>query len=58
MATRRHLKAGFRRVLLAEVRQIAARPGLMFMLGPFPLLLFVMLTAVFHLGLPRDLPIA
>lgn len=58
MAPRRHLKAGFRRVLLAEVRQIAARPGLMFMLAPFPLLLFVMLTAVFHLGLPRDLPIA
>lgn len=58
MAVRRHLKAGFRRVLMAEVRQIAARPGLMFMLAPFPLLLFAMLTAVFHLGLPRDLPIA
>jgi ABC-2 type transport system permease protein len=58
MARRRHLKAGFRRALLAEVRQIGGRPGLMFMLAPFPLLLFAILAAVFHLGLPRDLPIA
>ena len=58
MARRRHLKAGFRRALLAEVRQIGRRPGLMFMLAPFPLLLFAILAAVFHLGLPRDLPIA
>ncbi|WP_053239686.1 ABC transporter permease [Pleomorphomonas koreensis] len=58
MARRAHLKAGFRRALLAEVRQIGSRPGLMFMLAPFPLLLFALLAAVFHLGLPRDLPIA
>lgn len=58
MARRRHLKAGFRRALLAEVWQIGRRPGLMFMLAPFPLLLFAILAAVFHLGLPRDLPIA
>lgn len=58
MAKRAHPAAGFRRVLLAELRQIGARPGLMFMLAPFPLLLFVLLAAVFQLGLPRDLPIA
>ncbi|PIO98688.1 ABC transporter permease [Pleomorphomonas carboxyditropha] len=58
MARRAHLAAGFRRVLLAELRQIGARPGLMFMLAPFPLLLFALLAVVFHLGLPRDLPIA
>lgn len=57
MARRAHLAAGFRRVLLAELRQIGARPGLMFMLAPFPLLLFVLLAAVFQLGLPRELPI-
>ena len=58
MARPAHLKAGFRRALLAELRQIGARPGLMFMLAPFPLLLFALLAAVFQLGLPRDLPIA
>ncbi len=57
MARRPHLKAGFRRVFLAELRQIGARPGLMFMLAPFPLLLFALLAVVFQLGLPRDLPI-
>ena len=57
MARRAHLAAGFRRVLLAELRQIGARPGLMFMLAPFPLLLFVLLAAVFQLGLPRELPV-
>ena len=46
MARRRHLKAGFRRALLAEVRQIGGRPGLMFMLAPFPLLLFAILAAI------------
>jgi len=58
MARRAHLAAGFRRAFLAELRQIGARPGLMFMLAPFPLLLFALLAAVFQLGLPRDLPIA
>ncbi|WP_370674954.1 ABC transporter permease [Pleomorphomonas sp. PLEO] len=58
MARRAHLKAGFRRALLAELRQIGARPGLMFMLAPFPLLLFALLAAVFQMGLPRELPIA
>lgn len=58
MARRAHLAAGFRRVFLAELRQIGERPGLMFMLAPFPLLLFVLLAAVFQQGLPRDLPIA
>lgn len=58
MGQRRQLKAGFGRAVLAEVRQIGSRPGLMFMLAPFPLLLFGMLAAVFHLGLPHDLPIA
>ena len=58
MARRVHLAPGFRRALLAELRQIGARPGLMFMLAPFPLLLFALLAAVFQLGLPRDLPIA
>lgn len=58
MARRAHLAAGFRRVLVAELRQIGSRPGPMFMLAPFPLLLFALLAAVFQLGLPRDLPIA
>ncbi len=57
MVRKAHLAAGFRRVLLAEMRQIGARPGLMFMLAPFPLLLFVLLAVVFQAGLPRDLPI-
>ncbi len=50
--------AGFRQIFVREVRLIVARPGLMFMLAPFPLLLFAALAIAFHLAVPRDLPIA
>jgi len=40
------------------LRQIAARPALAFMLGPYPLLLFVLLATVFYAGLPTGLPVA
>ena len=58
MTRRGHLPAGFRRIFVREVRHIAARPGLTFMLAPFPLLLFVALALAFHLASPRDLPVA
>lgn len=54
----RPLPAGFWRVFRRELRRIQARPKLMFMLGPFPLLLMLLLAAVFSEGLPRDLPVA
>ncbi|NKC49863.1 hypothetical protein HED54_26025 [Ochrobactrum anthropi ATCC 49188] len=47
-----HLPPGFRRIFRRELRQIAKRPALFFMLGPFPLLLFLILAAIFHAGLP------
>ncbi len=49
---------GFRRIFGRELRQIAARPALAFMLVPMPLLIFLALAAVFAPGLPRDLPVA
>ena len=58
MTRRGHLPAGFRQMFVREIRDIVARPGLMFMLAPFPLLLFAALAMAFHLALPRDLPIA
>lgn len=57
MAYRRHAP-GFRRILGRELRQIAARPALAFMLAPMPLLIFLALAAIFAPGLPRDLPVA
>jgi len=54
----RHLPPGFRRIFGRELRQIAARPALAFMLVPMPLIIFLVLAAVFAPGLPRDLPIA
>ncbi|ABS17394.1 MULTISPECIES: ABC transporter permease [Hyphomicrobiales] len=53
-----HLPPGFRRIFRRELRQIAKRPALFFMLGPFPLLLFLILAAIFHAGLPTALPVA
>ncbi|MEO9299555.1 ABC transporter permease [Devosia alba] len=50
--------SGVLRILGRELRQIAARPALAFMLVPMPLLIFLVLTAVFAPGLPRDLPVA
>ena len=49
---------GLRRIIAREVRQIRSRPALAFMLAPMPLLIFLMLGAVFASGLPRDLPVA
>jgi ABC-2 type transport system permease protein len=49
---------GFRRIFGRELRQIAARPALAFMLVPMPLIIFLVLAAVFAPGLPRSLPIA
>lgn len=57
MVQRRDL-SGFRRILGRELRQIAARPALAFMLVPMPLLIFLALAAVFAPGLPRNLPVA
>lgn len=54
----RHLPPGFRRIFWRELRQIAARPALAFMLVPLPLILFLTLAVVFAPGLPRDLPVA
>lgn len=54
----RHLPPGFQRILRRELRQIAARPALAFMLMPLPLILFLTLAAVFAPGLPRNLPVA
>ena len=53
-----HLPPGFRRIWRRELRQIAARPALAFMLVPLPLILFLTLAVVFAPGLPRDLPVA
>ena len=53
-----HLPPGFRRIFRRELRQIAARPALAFMLVPLPLIIFLTLAAVFAPGLPRDLPVA
>ena len=58
MTRRLHLPAGFRRVFVRETRHIAARPGLMLMLVPFPLLLFAALAMAFHVASPSDLPVA
>ncbi len=55
---KRPLRPGFQRVLRRELRQIAARPALAFLLGPYPLLLFVLLATVFWAGLPTSLPVA
>lgn len=57
MIDRRH-PPGFRHILGRELRQIAARPALAFMLVPMPLIIFLALAAVFAPGLPRDLPVA
>lgn len=54
----RPLPAGFWRVFRRELRRIQARPNLAFMLGPFPLFLMLLLSAVFSVGLPRDLSVA
>lgn len=53
----RHLPPGFKRVLRREIRQIAARPALGFMLAPYPILLFLLLSTIFFAGLPTGLPI-
>ncbi len=53
-----HLPPGFRRIWRRELRQIATRPALAFMLVPLPLILFLVLAVVFAPGLPRDLPVA
>lgn len=53
-----HLPPGFLRIWRRELRQIATRPALAFMLVPLPLILFLMLAVVFAPGLPRDLPVA
>lgn len=52
------LRSGFRRIFRRELRQIAARPALAFMLGPYPLALFLLLATVFYAGLPTGLPVA
>lgn len=52
------LPAGFRRVFRRELRRIAHRPRLIFMLGPFPLILMLLMSAVFSSGLPTSLPVA
>ena len=57
MSDQRYLR-GFRRILGRELRQIAARPALAFMLAPMPLIIFLALAVVFAPGLPRDLPVA
>ncbi|WP_041527815.1 ABC transporter permease [Paracoccus aminophilus] len=57
-ATTRALPAGFLRVLRREIRQIRRRPALVMMLGPYPLILFVLLASIFHAGLPTGLPVA
>jgi ABC-2 type transport system permease protein len=57
MSDQRH-PFGFRRILGRELRQIAARPALAFMLAPMPLIIFLALAVVFAPGLPRDLPVA
>ncbi|MFC3612728.1 ABC transporter permease [Lutimaribacter marinistellae] len=49
---------GFRRVFMRELRQIADRPALALMLGPVPLALMLLMSAIFYNGLPTDLPIA
>ena len=49
---------GFRRIFRRELRQIAARPAFAFMLGPYPLVLFLLLAAIFSAGLPTGLPVA
>lgn len=54
----RPLPPGFRRVFRRELRRIAHRPRLAFMLGPFPLILMLLMSAVFSPGLPTDLPVA
>lgn len=41
-----------------ELRLIARRPRLAFMLGPFPLMLVLVLAVVFSPGLPTNLPVA
>ncbi|WP_417270173.1 ABC transporter permease [Celeribacter sp.] len=56
--TSSHLPPGFRRIWRRELRQIATRPALAFMLVPLPLILFLALAVVFAPGLPRDLPVA
>lgn len=52
------LPAGIRRVFRRELRLIAHRPRLILMLGPFPLLLVLVLAVVFSPGLPTNLPVA
>ncbi|WP_353391660.1 ABC transporter permease [Ruegeria sp. HU-ET01832] len=54
----RPLPAGFRRTFRRELRRIAHQPRLAFMLGPFPLILMLLLSAVFAPGLPSNLPVA
>nr|WP_321511689.1 ABC transporter permease [uncultured Celeribacter sp.] len=54
----RHYPPGFRRIFRRELRQIADRPALAFMLIPFPLVIFLGLAMVFAAGLPRALPVA
>ena len=49
--------SGFRRVFRRELIVIAHRPGLAFMLGPFPLFIIFLMAAVFSSGLSTDLPI-
>ncbi|MDF3414584.1 ABC transporter permease [Sulfitobacter sp. M57] len=49
---------GLRRILGRELRQIATRPALAFMLAPMPMIIFLALAAVFAPGLPRELPVA
>lgn len=49
---------GFFHIIRRELSQIAERPGLAFMLGPFPLLAMLLLAVVFAPGVPTNLPVA
>lgn len=53
-----HLPPGFRRVFRREIRQILAHPAFAALLLPYPLLIFLLLSVVFHSGMPTSLPIA
>lgn len=48
---------GFVLVFRREVRRIMRRPGLLFLVLVFPLLVFFCLAAIFRGGVPTDLPI-
>lgn len=52
-----HLAPGFLRIWRRELRQIAKRPALAFMLVPLPVIIFIILAVIFAPGLPRNLPV-